>query len=87
MDEAESSEAPGSLLRSGAVTWALRVTAVAAIAAVGAAHYLARPGALGEPVPVTGRARQAQAVTDPEMTGSIGAARQTRLDPCALLRH
>ncbi|MGV7029702.1 hypothetical protein [Methylobacterium symbioticum] len=87
MDEAESSAAYGSLLRSGAVSWALRVTALAAIAAVGAAHYLAHIGAFGEPPSAPRIAREARLLSDPDTTGSIAAAGQVRLDPCALLRR
>lgn len=84
MDEADTGGARRSLLRAGAVAWALRVTALAVILSVVAAHYLSRLGDAGDPRAAT---RVAQASLDPETTGSIATARQMRLDPCTLLRR
>ena len=88
VDETDSSGAPTSLLRAAGVVWALRVTALVAVLAVGAAQYLARLGAVGQ-VPAAAQAGQhARADFDPETTGSIGAAaRGVRFDPCTALRR
>ncbi len=62
----------------GLLSWTLKVTVAAGLAAVGLGHYVARSV---EP----GAARIASLDTDPVVTGSIGpSARTTALDPCLL---
>ena len=67
----------------GVLAWTVRVAAVAGLASLGVAHYVAGAFDTG---PGRGIARMARApVPAPETTGSIAqASRRVVLDPCAI---
>ncbi|KAB1069535.1 hypothetical protein [Methylobacterium planeticum] len=66
--------------RTGAVAWAVRISAVAILVGCGAAQYLAKAVA---PLSETARIAAGPAFRDPETTGSITvSARSVALDPC-----
>ena len=69
----------------GTIAWALRTTAVAALAGLAATHYLAGAGAPADDAVRMAKAGTGRTIQDPETTGAISADRRfVRLEPCTL---
>ena len=86
MDDPYDVSDGGEPASTGILRWAVRTAAIVVVVGLAATHYLAQVSNQLEP---TGRvqiagATKGRTILDPETTGSIGAARASRLDPCAL---